>query len=63
MDCVLEKFELAWEHADLINPYTIALAIGTFLICQNFQNISGFVPGPVIALGVSLAVASTVQAN
>ncbi|MDH4186340.1 MAG: SulP family inorganic anion transporter [Nitrospira sp.] len=60
---VLEKIGLAWKHADLINPYTITLAIGTFLIAKMCQKISPFIPGPVIALGVSLIVSSTIWAD
>lgn len=60
---VLEKLGLAWEHADLINPYTITLAIGTFLVAKLCQRISPFVPGPVIALGASLMLSSTIWAD
>lgn len=60
---VLEKFSLAWKHVDLINPYTISLAAGTFFIAKLCQKISPFLPGPVIALGASLAVFSTIWAD
>lgn len=60
---VLGKLELAWIHADLINLYTITLAIGTFIVAKLCQKISPFVPGPVIALGASLVVSSTIWAD
>lgn len=60
---VLEKLGLAWKHADLVNPYTITLAVGTFLVAKLCQKISPFVPGPVIALGISLMVSSTIWAD
>jgi len=60
---VLEKSALAWKHVDLINPYTVALAVGTFLIAKLCQHISPFVPGPIIALGASLIMASTIWAD
>ena len=60
---VSEKLELAWKHADLINPYTIILTIGTFLIAKICQKISPFIPGPVIALGASLILSSSIWAD
>ena len=60
---VLGKLELAWKHADLINPYTIALAAGTFLIATLCQRISPFLPGPVMALSASLLLSSTIWAD
>ncbi len=57
------KLALAWKHADLINPYTISLALGTFFIAKLCQKISPFVPGPVIALAASLMVSTTIWAD
>jgi len=62
-ESVLGKLTLAWKHADLVNPYTITLALGTFFVAKICQKISPFVPGPVIALGASLMVSSTIWAD
>ncbi len=56
----MDKVHGIYEQATLINWYAVALALCTFLIVKILIRVSVFIPGPVIALGVGVGMASLV---
>lgn len=59
----LEKFQHTWDYRHEINGYSLLLALGTFALCKGFVRLSVYVPGPLIAIGIGTAVASTCWAD
>jgi MFS superfamily sulfate permease-like transporter len=59
----LEKVQGIWAQAGSISVYAIAIAGLTFVITKGLLKVSIYLPAPLIALGVSTALASTVWAD
>jgi MFS superfamily sulfate permease-like transporter len=58
-----EKIGTIASHASEINVYAIILGLVTFLLTKYLLKVSPFIPAPLIALGVSSALAATVWAG
>ena len=56
----LEKVQTIAAHTAEINVYAIVLGLVTFLLTKYLLKVSVFIPAPLIALGVTSAVAATV---
>jgi sulfate permease, SulP family len=59
----LEKMGVILSNLGQVNLYAVALGLLTFLITKYILKISVFIPAPLLALGVSAAIASTVWAD
>lgn len=47
------------QHAAEINPWAIALALGTFALTTGLRKISVYIPAPAIALAICTLIAAT----
>jgi MFS superfamily sulfate permease-like transporter len=59
----LEKVQGIWAQASTISVYAIAIALLTFVITKGLLKVSIYLPAPLIALGVSTALTSTLWAD
>jgi len=59
----VEKLQVIGANLGNISGYAIVLGIGTFLTTKYLLKISSFIPAPLIALGISSLVASTIWAD
>lgn len=60
---VIEKVKLIIENYEAINPYSVFIALGTFVLCLASSKISPFLPGPLLALGAGTVMAATIWAE
>jgi SulP family sulfate permease len=58
-----EKMEVIAAHIGEVNVYAIILGLVTFLLTKYILKISVFIPAPLLALGVTTLLASTVWAG
>jgi len=59
----IDKLKVIVANLSQINPYAIALGLGTFALTKMLLKVSVFVPAPLIALGTTSVVAATVWAD
>lgn len=59
----MEKIHGIASHLHEINPYAIAIALGTFAITKYLLKVSVFIPAPLVGIGAGTLVASTVWAD
>ena len=59
----IDKLKVIVANLGQINPYAIALGLGTFALTKMLLKVSVFVPAPLIALGTTSVVAATVWAD
>src|SRR5262245_708059 len=59
----IDKLKVIVANLGQINPYAIALGLGTFALTKTLLKVSVFVPAPLIALGTTSVVAATVWAD
>lgn len=59
----MEKIHGIAAHLHEVNPYAIAIALGTFAITKYLLKLSVFIPAPLVGIGVGTLVASTVWAE
>jgi SulP family sulfate permease len=52
----IEKWASFGRHLDLVNPFSIAIAIGSLLIIMLWPHVSHKIPGPLVALVLSTLV-------
>jgi SulP family sulfate permease len=60
---IVQKLSLLWRHIGEANGYAMFLAAGTFFAVRYLLKISIFIPAPLLALGASSLLASTVFAG
>jgi len=56
----MDKVQAVMAHANEISVFAIALGLGTFLITKYLLKLTPYLPAPLIALGVTAAVAATI---
>ena len=59
----VDKLKVIGANLTQINPYAIALGIGTFAITKILIKVSPFIPAPLIALATTTVLASTLWAD
>jgi MFS superfamily sulfate permease-like transporter len=59
----LAKAHGIWQHREEINGYAVALGLITFAITKGLLKVSPFIPAPLVGLGVSTLIASTLWAD
>lgn len=59
----LDKMKVVAANLSQINPYAIALGLGTFAVTKILIKVSPFIPAPLIALASTTLVAATVWSD
>jgi MFS superfamily sulfate permease-like transporter len=59
----LDKLKVVAANLGQINPYAIALGLGTFAVTKILIKVSPFIPAPLIALASTTLVAATVWSD
>ena len=60
---ITERLGYMWEHAHLINRWSIVLGLLTFVLAKYLIKISIYIPGPVIAMGTATLLSATLLAD
>jgi sulfate permease, SulP family len=55
-----EKLQGVWSNLGGISIYALALALGTFILTKAILKFSIYLPAPLIAIGITTALAATV---
>jgi SulP family sulfate permease len=56
---LVQQVKLLWIHARDVNPFAVALALGTFLSTRYLLKVSIFIPAPLLALAICTLVNAT----
>lgn len=59
----LDKLQVIAANLGQVSIYAIALGLGTFLLTKYILKVSIFIPAPLIAIGLTTALAATVWAD
>lgn len=57
---LLKKLGTLAAHITEVNPFALALALGTFFVTRLLLRVSIFIPAPLIAIGAATLLSSTV---
>ncbi|RYU96588.1 SulP family inorganic anion transporter [Emticicia agri] len=60
---IIHNLQSAFQNLDKINVWSIFLGLLTFALAKGLLRISIFIPGPIIALGVSTLLSATVLSD
>ncbi|MBA4852334.1 SulP family inorganic anion transporter [Emticicia sp. BO119] len=60
---IIHNLQSAFQNLDKINIWSIFLGVLTFALAKGLLRISIFIPGPIIALGVSTLLSATVLSD
>lgn len=58
-----EKVEVIFANLDQFNPWSLALAVGTFFVTRWLLAYSVYIPGPLIAVGACYVLGQTLLAD
>lgn len=60
---LFHNISAVFNNIDKINGWSVALGLMTFILTKGLLRISIFIPAPLLAIGLSTALAATVLAN
>ena len=60
---ITEKIHGIFAHANEINLYAIAIALGTFAVSKTLLKISPFIPAPLVGVGLGTLLGATLWAD